>query len=133
MLVLEAVIIGILAAALCFMYFRTEAVMNRLERMVDAALEDRLLEEEFSESRLSRLESRLYQYLNAGRNEAAQIEKERNSIKELIGDISHQTKTPIANILLYTQLLAEREELAGEAEDGQNADGDRRKIGRAHV
>lgn len=126
MLVLEAVIIGILAAALCFMYFRTEAVMNRLERMVDAALEDRLLEEEFSESRLSRLESRLYQYLNAGRNEAAQIEKERNSIKELIGDISHQTKTPIANILLYTQLLAEREELAGEAEDGQNADGDRR-------
>lgn len=116
MLVLEAVIIGILAAALCFLYFRTEAVMNRLERMVDAALEDRLWEEEFSESRLSRLESRLYQYLSAGRSAAAQIEKERNSIKELIGDISHQTKTPIANILLYAQLLAEREEPAGTAE-----------------
>ncbi len=34
--------------------------------------------------------------------------KERDSIKSLISDISHQTKTPVANILLYTQLLDER-------------------------
>ncbi len=122
MLVWMMVIIVLLAAALCFLYARTESVLNRLERMVDAAVEDRLEEEDFSESRLSRLESRLYQYLSAGRNTALQLERERNSIKELIGDISHQTKTPTANILLYTQLLKEMEEAAGEPEDGHRGE-----------
>ncbi len=34
--------------------------------------------------------------------------QKKNSIKELISDISHQTKTPITNILLYSELLAEQ-------------------------
>lgn len=122
MLACETIIIVVLTAALCFLYFRTEAVLNRLERMVDAAVEERLWEEDFSESRLSRLESRLYQYLSAGRSAAAQLERERNSIKELIGDISHQTKTPIANILLYAQLLAEREDAGKGSWDGRRAE-----------
>lgn len=32
----------------------------------------------------------------------------KDAIKTLIGDISHQTKTPIANLLLYAQLLGEQ-------------------------
>ena len=32
-----------------------------------------------------------------------------DAIKTLIGDISHQTKTPIANLLLYAQLLEEQD------------------------
>lgn len=113
MLVWETVIIGILLAALCVLYFRTEAVLSRVERMVDAAVEDRLREEEFSESRMSRLETKLYHYLSAGRTASRQMAQERDSVKELISDISHQTKTPIANIRLYTQLLAESESLGG--------------------
>lgn len=38
-----------------------------------------------------------------------QIQKERDTIQGLISDISHQTKTPIANIRLYTELLKEME------------------------
>ena len=36
------------------------------------------------------------------------MQAEKDRIKTLIADISHQTKTPIANILLYTQLLREQ-------------------------
>ena len=36
------------------------------------------------------------------------MDAEKEKLKALIGDISHQTKTPIANILLYTQLLKEQ-------------------------
>lgn len=48
----------------------------------------------------------------AGKNEEAQREKE--TIKELISDISHQTKTPIANIKIYLELL-EGEDLPDQA------------------
>ena len=40
---------------------------------------------------------------------AKNVAAEKTRIKELISDISHQTKTPIANILLYTDLLKEQE------------------------
>ncbi len=36
-----------------------------------------------------------------------QLAEEKTKINELISDISHQTKTPIANISLYAQLLEE--------------------------
>ena len=35
------------------------------------------------------------------------IAQEKDKIKTLIADISHQTKTPIANLLLYSELLME--------------------------
>ena len=38
---------------------------------------------------------------------------EQAKTKTLIADISHQTKTPIANLLLYTELLKEEEEVKG--------------------
>lgn len=38
---------------------------------------------------------------------AANVLKDRDKIKTLIADISHQTKTPIANLLLHSELLRE--------------------------
>ena len=35
------------------------------------------------------------------------LAREKDKIKALVADISHQTKTPIANLLLYSELLQE--------------------------
>ncbi len=67
------------------------------------------MESDYDESRLSRLESRWFQYLTASKLSLQNMEREREKIKELVSDISHQTKTPLSNILLYTQLLEEQE------------------------
>ena len=64
-------------------------------------------EEYFDESMLSSVETKLAHYLTASATSAKNVQAEKNKIKTLIADISHQTKTPIANILLYTQLLME--------------------------
>lgn len=42
---------------------------------------------------------------------------EKKKIKELISDISHQTKTPIANIKLYVEVLQEEEMNADQARE----------------
>src|SRR5699024_6126854 len=55
------------------------------------------------------LESEMADYLNASEKSMKAAAAEKEKIETLIADISHQTKTPIANLLLYTQLLAERE------------------------
>ena len=65
-------------------------------------------EDSFDESLLSALESKLAHYLAASTVSARNVQAEKDKLKALVGDISHQTKTPIANILLYTQLLSEQ-------------------------
>jgi signal transduction histidine kinase len=45
-----------------------------------------------------------------------QIEAEQARVRSLISDISHQTKTPLANIALYSQLLSEQDLSDAQAE-----------------
>ena len=83
--------------------------MRELERMLDAAMAGTFLEQDFDESLLSAVESRFAHYLAANAVSAQKLQEEKDKIKTLIADISHQTKTPVANILLYAQLLSEQE------------------------
>ena len=55
------------------------------------------------------LETKFAHYLSASALSAQNVEAEKDKIKALIADISHQTKTPIANLLLYSELLLEEE------------------------
>lgn len=89
---------------------RTRRILENLGRMLDMAMEGDFTEDSFDETMLSALESKLAHYLAASTVSAQNIRVEREKLKELIGDISHQTKTPISNILLYTQLLMEQPE-----------------------
>jgi len=83
--------------------------VENLNIMLDAVIADDFSENTFDETKMSALESKLYDYLSAAKISAQNIAVEKDKIKELISDISHQTKTPIANVLLYAQLLAEQD------------------------
>jgi signal transduction histidine kinase len=63
----------------------------------------------FDETAISAVEAKLARYLLICAVSSKNLLAEKNKIKGLISDISHQTKTPIANILLYSQLLSEHE------------------------
>lgn len=93
---------------------KTKKTMDTLDKMLEQAKNGTFREENFHETRLSALEMRFFQYLTAGETSAENVRKEKDKIKTLIGDISHQTKTPIANLLLYSELLQE-EALSEEA------------------
>lgn len=75
--------------------------------MIDNAIEGRPIENGFDESKMSALETKLSHYLASNSATKSQLAEEKIKINELISDISHQTKTPLSNILLYTQLLSE--------------------------
>ena len=102
----------VLAAAFFFRH-RQKQVMDGLSDMLEAAINGTFSETTFDESRQSSLENRLAQYLAASELSVRSIDVEREKIKELIADISHQTRTPLANMKLYVELL-EEETLSGE-------------------
>lgn len=88
---------------------RTKRTMRALEQMLDDAIRGTFTEQYFDESMRSAIEAKLSQYLAASTVSARNHQDEKDKIKSLIADISHQTRLPIANVLLYTQLLAEQE------------------------
>lgn len=87
--------------------FGTGKIISRLDDMLTDAINGTFTESRYDETELSRLESKFRQYLTGKELATEKVEKERAAIKELVTDISHQTKTPLANICLYTQLLEE--------------------------
>jgi signal transduction histidine kinase len=86
---------------------KTRKTFERIEEMLDAAIAGDFKETEYSEEITSRLETKLHDYLESSSISAGNVKLERDKIKTLISDISHQTKTPIANLLLHSELLAE--------------------------
>jgi len=88
---------------------KTKHTIEKLDVMLDAAINASFTESTFDESTLSALETKLGKYLSQCSFSSKNLLAEKDKIKTLISDISHQTKTPIANILLYAQLLGEHE------------------------
>ena len=89
---------------------RTRRMLDTLGKMLDDAIRGEFRESLYDESRLSALETRMAHYLSASAVSAKNLAEEKDAIKTLIGDISHQTKTPIANIKIYLELLDNEEE-----------------------
>ena len=85
---------------------------RKVEEMLDAALQGNFRESDYDESELSRVETKWKRFLSTSALSKEQLEREKENVKSLVSDISHQTKTPVANIRLYTELLKER--LCGE-------------------
>jgi signal transduction histidine kinase len=87
--------------------YKLKRTLLNMDQMLEAAIQGDFTESAFDESLLSAVETKLAHYLSASEVSTKNLSEEKDKIKELIADISHQTKTPLANILLYAQLLTE--------------------------
>ncbi len=85
----------------------TNKVVDRLDQMLDDALNGTFTESSYDETKLSRLEARWKEFLGTSVLSNQNLEAERHRLEQFISDISHQTKTPMTNIKMYTELLCE--------------------------
>ncbi len=82
-------------------------MVDRLDHMLDDALNGTFSESNYDETKLSRLESKWKEFLGTSVLSNQNLEAERHRLEQFISDISHQTKTPMTNIKMYTELLCE--------------------------
>lgn len=98
-------ILVILIGILLYKYIVLRSEMSELSDYIDKALDGNLEITEFDEKELSKIKSKLIKFLYASQVKEAKINTEKNKTKDLIANISHQTKTPITNLSLYISLL----------------------------
>ncbi len=104
--IVSAVLVA--AAVVVWDRWRTRRLLKRLDDMLEKAITRGFKEEDYDESLLSAVETKLARYLASSTVSARNLQVEKDKIKTLVADISHQTKTPLSNVLLYTQLLSEQ-------------------------
>lgn len=107
--------IGSITAA-CGMALYVSRLLDKLDGMLEAAISGTYEESRYDESRISKLEAKLSRFLSASSLSRKRLIQDYDNIAQTVSDMSHQTKTPIANIMLYTQLLHEITEDSKERE-----------------
>ncbi len=115
MIVAAALIVVAVGVAVIFRC-REKRLIGTLQKMVDRATEGSYEAGRADETMLSLLENSLHRFVKQSQLAEQRAAKQQTRIQGLISDISHQSVTPISNILLYTQLLEERDE-QGEYEE----------------
>lgn len=77
-----------------------DALLNGREPKSDRPYED---------SQLAKVQGKLLQYHDYVQAGQRQSEADKQNIQELVSDISHQVKTPIANIRMFTDILCQHQ------------------------
>ncbi|MDD6794670.1 MAG: HAMP domain-containing sensor histidine kinase [Clostridiaceae bacterium] len=108
-MVIIAVITVALSITIILLYRRSmKRLMKSLIDMLDSAMSGTFELNTLDESLYSAVETKMSDFLSSSMVSSRNLMSEKENINRLISDISHQTKTPVSNILLYSQILLEQ-------------------------
>lgn len=101
-----SLIICLITILSCKIYLNS--MLNKISNIIGSFISKRSIEEtDLADTRESKLISQLKQLLMITEHETRASKEEKETVTRLISDISHQLKTPLANITMYTELLKE--------------------------
>lgn len=90
----------------CWLYL--SRTLNRISRIINSYMTKQKPEDtDVAETREAKLVSQLRQLISISDHEARSAREEKEAVSRLVSDLSHQLKTPLANITMYTELLRE--------------------------
>ena len=112
--IILAIFIVICCMAICLgirSYYqkKMELMYQELLQNLDKILSNGSYDIHYDESMDGAIKERLKRIMQIVGMNRRKAETERDLVKSLISDISHQVRTPLTNILLYTGLLQEKE------------------------
>ena len=96
--------------AVCILIYgrrKNKELLIRLEDMLEKARNGSFGGGRIDETMLSSIENSMARFLEDSCLAGENLREQKERIQTLISDISHQTATPISNILIYSQLLEE--------------------------
>lgn len=103
---------------------------DHLEQALDCLLSEKKFTdlEETEDTLWGKISEKLKAVARVWQQKNTEILREKQQMKELISDISHQTKTPIANMKVYLELLQSEAVSARETEFLKNMEGQTEKL-----
>ena len=107
--------ITVILAVLLFMsigynIYQKRKTYRLIDRLLDCVLSrEMIVASDLEEGEYSALVSKIKQIQEVLGKHASSAEQEKEQVKSLVSNMSHQLKTPLANISLYVQILSKEE------------------------
>lgn len=99
----------------CGLILWNRRLYREIDRMLDAVLTQKpIRQSDLKEGRLSALAGKAKRIQEHLLLEIEQAQQEKEQVKQLISNMSHQLKTPLANVMMYEELLKDPGLTAGE-------------------
>lgn len=108
---MELIIIGvilIIIILLIYIFFRRKYVKftTDVEKQIDSFVNGEFDKKNINEENLeSKLNSKLYKLGNITKAKLEQSNRSKQEVQEMVSDITHQIKTPISNIRMYSDTI----------------------------
>lgn len=108
-IIITAVIALILCSLTAFFSYRyTKAAFNSIDKILDCILSENAgLPQTMADSRISKLTHKAEKIMQMNALNLSQTTREKEKIQSFISDLSHQMKTPLSGVAMYTDLLLE--------------------------
>lgn len=111
-LIAMVLVFVILIIVICTMFFillsrNVNNTLGALSQTIESIIDDNPLDtfSTIEDTMLSKLQSQMLKLTNILKSHSIKQKKEKEAITGLISDISHQLKTPLANLNIYSTLL----------------------------
>jgi signal transduction histidine kinase len=102
-----SVAICLLAIISCWYYLNR--TLNKISLIITTFIsKGRMEDTDVADTRESKLISQLKQLIKITDYEVKSSKEERETVNKLVSDLSHQLKTPLANITMYSELLKDQ-------------------------
>lgn len=104
-----------LAVSAGYLIIRNRRLYREIDRMLDAVLTRQPIKHsDLEEGKLSALAGKAKRIQEHLLLEIEQANQEKEQVKQLIANMSHQLKTPLANVMMYEELLGSQKPSPGQ-------------------
>ena len=105
----------VFAGAALWFRRKKQRLYREVDRMMDRILDNKRIEQtDLSEGEVSALAGKARRIQEKLEAEVGGAQREKEQVKSLISNMSHQLKTPLANVMMYRELLEEESTVSGQ-------------------
>ena len=107
---IQVILAALLCLAIIYTIYQKRKVYRDIDRLLDSVLSRQMIiSSDVEEGEYSALVSKIQQIQEVLGNHAKSAEVEKEQVKSLVSNMSHQLKTPLANLSLYGEILGKSE------------------------
>lgn len=106
-MILYVILIVLLCAVIGYSIYQKRKTYQSINRLLDCVLsQEQIVLSDTEEGELSALVSKINRIQQVLGKQLEQAEDEKEQVKSLVSNMSHQLKTPLANLSVYTEILS---------------------------
>ena len=110
MIEITMILAVLLILAVWYAIYQKRKTYRMIDRLLDNVLnQEMIVSSDVEEGEYSALVSKIRQIQDTLENRAQSADNEKDQVKSLVSNMSHQLKTPLANLSLYTEILSQGE------------------------